>query len=109
MEIKGIIIITVLVLLVIYILIKIFKILLSRSEFVSEKIKNKADSKYELLLIRFKQNYSRQPTHHELFGLVVEVSHAIIKMPGKTGHSRRQRVRKYLLEKNKIVKNYRMR
>jgi hypothetical protein len=109
MELKGIIIIAGLVLLLIIVLFKIFKILKSffePGEFISDKIKSRSDRKFDKSLFRFKQIHKRNPTHDELFRIIINVSHMTILMPGKTGHWKRQRVRKYLLEKNHIVKNY---
>jgi len=109
MELKGIIIIVFAVLLFFYVLIKVLKILFAPSEFISDKIKKRADRKFDKLIYRFKKRHKRSPTHDELFRIVINVSHMTILMPGKTGHWKRQRVRKYLLEKNHIVKNYIMR
>ena len=78
--------------------------------FLTAKTKAKAERKFKRRLDGFKRKHKRKPTHNELFRMVIQASHdTIIYRKGHSGHWGRQKVRKYLLEKHKIVKNYRMR
>jgi hypothetical protein len=88
-----------------------------RWPFLSPRIKAKAERKYRKLLSKFKRRHRRKPSKDDLFGIVVTASHHTFPVKGrnvrrwtkgKRGHRNRQKVRKYLLEKHKIVKNYRM-
>lgn len=83
---------------------KLFKIY--KKPFLSDKVKAKADWKYTKLLNKFRRIHHRQPTHDELFRIVINASHITIRRRGKGGHWGRQKVRKYLLEKNSIKDDY---
>jgi hypothetical protein len=91
-----------------YILIKFFKKILSKKQilFLSSRLKAKADWKFKKLCTKFKQKHHRNPTRDELFRITINASHITIRQKGRKGHLRRQKVRKYLLEKHKIVKEY---
>jgi hypothetical protein len=86
--------------------------------FLTSKTKSKADRKYRKLLAEFKRKHKRKPSQKDLFGVVVAASHYTVPVKGKNvrrftkgerGHWNRQKVRKYLSEKYKIVENYKMR
>ncbi|MEK6894645.1 MAG: hypothetical protein AABX10_04230 [Nanoarchaeota archaeon] len=72
-------------------------------------IKIKADRKFKKLLNKFKRKNKRDPTKNELFRIIISASHITIRRANNRGHWGRQRVRKYLLEKHKVVKKYLMR
>ena len=81
-------------------------------------IKVKSDKKFKKLLSRFKKRNRRNPTKKELFRIIIGASHHTFPVKGrnvrrwtkgKVGHWNRQKIRKYLLEKHKVVKNYKMR
>jgi len=74
--------------------------------FLPLRIKAKADRKFNKLLNIFKRKYRRAPTRNELFGIAISASHITIRKRGKRGHWGRQKIRKYLLEKHKIVEKY---
>jgi len=83
--------------------------------FLTAKTKAKADRKYRKLLSEFKRKHKRIPTKDDLFRVVITASHHTFPVKGrnvrkwtkgKRGHWNRQKVRKYLLEKHKIVENY---
>ena len=95
----------------IYILIRIFKKLLSDQDKIrlSEDVKSKADWKFNKLLKKFKQEHKRNPTRDELFRIVINASHITIRRRGNKAHWGRQKVRKYLLEKHHVAKKYTMR
>lgn len=85
--------------------------------FLSVAIKSKADRKYAKILAEFKKKHKRKPSKDELIKIVVTASHHTFPVKGKNvrkwtigkkGHWNRQKVRKYLLEKHKIIKNYKM-
>jgi uncharacterized membrane protein len=80
-----------------------------RRTHLSEETKSRADRAFNSLIIQFEHRYDRVPSRRELFRGAIEASHIIEKSRGWTGHCERQRIRKYLLEKNKVVKNFRMR
>ena len=97
---------------VIKILLKLLqKIGLARKKqlFLSGRIKRKADRKFNKLLNKFKREHKRNPTRNELFRIVINASHITIRRRGHKGHWGRQKVRKYLSEKNHIVKEFTMR
>ena len=78
--------------------------------FLTPKTKSKADMKFNKLLTKFRREHKRKPTKNDLFRVVINASHLTVRYrKGRGGHWGRQKVRKYLLEKHKIVKNYRMR
>jgi hypothetical protein len=108
MKTTGVIIIAGAILLFIYVLIKVLQTLFKPSEFISSKIKSRADRKFSKLFFRFKKEHNRNPNHDELFRIVINASHITIRLPGKRGHFERQKIRKYLLEKHEIVKNYKI-
>ncbi len=95
----------------IIILLRILKKLFLKKKkiFLSAKIKAKADWKFKKLLNKFKQEHNREPTRDELFRIIINASHITIRRRGGKGHWGRQKVRKYLLEKHEIVKNFIMR
>ena len=85
--------------------------------FLTAKTKVKAERKYRKILAKFKRNHKRKPTKDDLFRVVITASHHTFPVKGKNvrkwtkgkrGHWNRQKVRKYLLEKHNIVKNFRM-
>ena len=85
--------------------------------FLPTQIKSKAERKYNKLLAEFKRKHKRKPSNNDLFMVVVAASHHTYPvkgrnsrrwMRGKGGHWKRQKVRKYLTEKHKIVENYKM-
>ena len=85
--------------------------------FLSAKAKRKADLKYSKILAKFKREHKRKPTKNDLFRIVITASHHTLPvrgknsrrwMRGKGGHWKRQKVRRYLLEKHKIVEKYKM-
>lgn len=81
----------------------------SRYEFLKNTaLRKRADSAFTKRLSKFKKKYKRNPNKKEVFLLVVNASHDAVKQRGGKGHWTRQRVRKYLLEKNNIAKNYKM-
>src|SRR3989344_4427211 len=74
-----------------------------KKHFLSQRVKSKADKKFYKLAYRFKKKYRREPNRNERFRIVINASHITIKRKGKRGHWGRQKVRKYLLEKHKVV------
>ncbi len=89
-----------------------------RSTFLPAKTKAKAERKYRKILAEFKRKHRRKPTKDDLFRVVITASHYTFPVKGRNvrrwtkgnrGHWNRQKVRKYLLEKHNIVKNYKMR
>ena len=83
--------------------------------FLPPKIKSKADRKYSMILNKFKRNHKRKPTKDDLFRIVITASHHTYPvkgrnsrrwMRGNSGHWKRQKVRKYLLEKHNIVERF---
>jgi hypothetical protein len=77
-----------------------------RKIFLSRRVRIKADRKFNKLLTKFKNKHHHKPNRKELRWIVVNASHMTIRRGGHSGHWGRQKVRKYLLEKNKIVDNY---
>jgi hypothetical protein len=122
--------IIILILIFIFFLIKFLKELFSKPKkkfkkkpskrkkvFLTAKTKAKADRKYGKLLAEFKRKHKRKPSKDDLFRVVIAASHHTFPVKGrnvrrwtkgKRGHWNRQKVRKYLLEKHNIVKNYKM-
>jgi hypothetical protein len=77
--------------------------------FLPARIKVLANKKFNLMKYRFKKRYKREPSKEEYFRMIIQISHLIYRKRGNKAHWKRQRVRKYLLEKNRIVKEYIMR
>jgi hypothetical protein len=89
-----------------------------KKDFLPSKTKAKANRKYRKLLAEFKRKHKRKPSKNDLFKVVIAASHHTFPVKGrnvrrftkgKIGHWNRQKVRKYLLKKYKIVENYKMR
>lgn len=85
--------------------------------FLTSKTKAKADRKYGKLLAEFKRKHKRKPSRDDLIKVVIAASHHTFPVKGinvrkwtkgTRGHWNRQKVRKYLLEKHKIVENFKM-
>jgi len=85
--------------------------------FLTARTKAKAERKYRKILAEFKRKYKRKPTKKDLRRVVITASHHTYPTKGrnsrrwmrrKRGHWNRQKVRKYLLAKHNIDKNYRM-
>ncbi|MFH1290330.1 MAG: hypothetical protein ABIH92_02885 [Nanoarchaeota archaeon] len=76
--------------------------------FLKVELQKKADSCFAKRLRDFKKKHNRKPDRNEIFLLVVSTSHDAIKQRTRIGHRTRQRVRKYLLLKNNIRKDYKM-
>ena len=77
--------------------------------FLSYKTRVRAERKFRKRLRIFKRTHKRNPTKNELFMTVVNASHITDRRHGHKGHWKTQKIRKYLLEKHKIVKKYKMR
>lgn len=78
--------------------------------FLTSKTKVKAEQDFQKLLAKFKRKHKRKPSKGDLFWIIVQASHFTIRYrKGLSGHWWRQKVRKYLLEKHKVVKKYKMR
>jgi len=94
----------------IYIIFRILKIIfpLKKKLFLSARVKAKADRKFNKLLHKFKQTHHRKPTRNDIFRIIINASHITIRRRGHKGHWGRQKVRKYLLEKHNVMKEYRM-
>jgi hypothetical protein len=78
---------------------------------LSNKIRSRADKYFRRTIKEFKNRHHRKPDRDELFSLVVKTSHRTIgirRLGGVEGHIKRQRIRKYLLLKNRIRKRYRL-
>ena len=99
-------------------ILKLEKKKLSKRVFLSAKDKARVERKYNKLLAEFKRKHKRKPTKDDLFRVVIAASHHTFPVKGrnvkwwtkgKRGHWNRQKVRKYLLEKHKIVEDFRMR
>lgn len=101
----------VVIILAIWALYKFFLFLLRKQHkyYLPNRIKVKADWKYSKLLNKFKKRYHREPNKNEKFRIGINASHITIRRRGKKGHLGRQKIRKYLLEKNKVVEKYNMR
>ncbi len=81
----------------------------SKYEFLKNTaLRKRADSAFAKRLSKFKKKHKRNPNRNEIFLIIVNASHDAVKRRGGKGHWTRQRVRKYLLEKNNIAKNYKM-
>lgn len=73
-------------------------------------VKSKADRKFNKLLGKFKRSHgNRSPTKNEMFRIIINASHITLRRNTKRGHWGRQKVRKYLLEKHGVVKEYKPR
>lgn len=70
------------------------------------RLKIKADKKFKKLLKKFEERNKRKPNKKELFRIIINASHITIRKSGKRAHFGRQKIRKYLLEKHKVVKKY---
>jgi hypothetical protein len=112
------IVIAILALFLIFFVLRYLKALFQRQQFLTQETRLKADRKYAKLLSAFIERNNRKPSKDEKFRLVITASHHVFPvkgrnsrrwMRGKRGHWKRQRVRKYLLEKHDIVKDYKMR
>ncbi|PIN81330.1 hypothetical protein COV13_01670 [Candidatus Woesearchaeota archaeon CG10_big_fil_rev_8_21_14_0_10_32_9] len=101
--------IAVFIIIVYFILKLIYRILVKPKLKLSKKVKIKADKKYEKLLAKFKKLKKRSPNKNDKFRLIINASHITIRRKGIKGHWGRQKVRKYLLEKHKVVDKYKMR
>lgn len=116
MDLIKLILIIILILFLIRLLQKLFKVkprkkfrrLKPRKKiFLKAKTKAKADRKYYKLLNKLRKDNNKEPTKDKKFRIVINASHITIRYrKGKSGHWGRQKVRKYLLEKHNIVKNY---
>lgn len=111
--------IVILALILVFFILRSVKRLLSkrRKIFLSGKSKSKAERKYRKLLAQFNRKHKRKPSKDDLFKIVITASHHTFPVKGKNsrnwmrgrkGHWKRQKVRKYLLEKHNIVENFRM-
>ena len=70
-----------------------------------------AQKYFNKTLREFRNKKHRKPNRNEMFLLVVKASHRAIgikRAGGSIGHIKRQRIRKYLLLKNKIRDNYKI-
>ena len=76
--------------------------------FLSWRIRARADRKFNKRLNIFKQRNKRKPTKNELVRIAINASHTTIRKRGKRAHWQRQKIRKYVLEKRNIVKNFKM-
>lgn len=76
--------------------------------FLQYRVKARAERKFKKRLRIFKGIHKRNPTKNELIMTVVNASHITDRRHGHRGHWKRQKIRKYLLEKHNIVKNYKM-
>jgi len=99
-------------LIILYVVLKLISKLfqkIRRTRPLSWRLKNRSDRKFNKLIKKFKYKNKRNPTRDEIFRIIINASHITIRRKGKSGHLGRQKVRKYLLEKHNVVKNYTMR
>ncbi|MBS3085140.1 hypothetical protein J4225_00450 [Candidatus Pacearchaeota archaeon] len=90
------------------IIISFFKIT-SKYEFLKNiDLQKKSDLAFAKRLHKFKKQHKRKSNRNEIFLIAVTTSHDVVKQLRRRGHWTRQRVRKYLLEKNKIREHYKM-
>ena len=82
--------------------------LVQKRIYLSRRIRIRADRKFNKLLNKFKREHKHKPTKNDLFRIVISASHITIRRRGAKGHWGRQKVRKYLLEKHEIVKEFTM-
>lgn len=75
--------------------------------FLASHVKKKARGKNQKLIDKFIRENGREPTRGELIRLAIRASHLAIKKRGRSGHWKRQKVRKVLLEERGI--RFRMR
>ncbi|MFA6073608.1 MAG: hypothetical protein WC758_05835 [Candidatus Woesearchaeota archaeon] len=95
---------------VLYLFIKfLIKLIRESRTKISAETQNRADEIFNRLIYQFEQKYERSPNRNEIFRRAINASHIVEKKRGLIGHLQRQRIRKYLLEKNKIVRNYKIR
>jgi len=80
-----------------------------KRRFLSDKLQSIADRKFYNSVNRFKKRHNRIPNRNEKFRIAIQVSHYIIKRRDVKGHWIRQKIRKHLLEKNKVVEKFTMR
>jgi len=87
-----------------------FKLLKEPRIKLPDWVKAKADRKFNKLLNQFKYSHHfRNPNKNELFRIIISASHITNRRRGIRAHWSRQKIRKYLLEKNDVVKDYKMR
>lgn len=87
-----------------------FKLLKEPRINLPDWVKAKADRKFNKLLNQFKhRNHFRKPSKNELFRIIISASHITDRRHGFKAHWSRQKIRKYLLEKNNVVKDFKMR
>jgi|GEM_PF-3686695 len=58
--------------------------------------------------IHIKKKRKKKLNGNDLFRAAINASHRVIRKGGSKGHWKRQKARKYLLEKNKVVRKYKM-
>ena len=68
-----------------------------KQPYLPEHVKEKGRRTLDVHIARFRRECRREPTEKELVGLIVKVSHIVIKRRGKGGHWERQKLRKVLL------------
>jgi len=76
--------------------------------YLPPRMKARAERKYKKRLRIWRTQHKRNPSKSEKFTIVVSASHTVVRSHSKWGHWERQKIRKYLLEKHKIVKKYTM-
>jgi hypothetical protein len=76
---------------------------------LTEETRSRADEVFDRLIYQFEERYEREPDRNEKFRRAINTSHIVERRRGWKGHSQRQRIRKYLLEKNRVVRNFKMR
>jgi hypothetical protein len=79
------------------------------SKALPAEIKISADRNFNIAIKRFQELHGRKPNKNEKIGIAVKISHYITRRDGWEGHWTRQKIRKYLLEKNKVVGKFMMR
>jgi hypothetical protein len=84
------------------------RILKEKNKLLSHRTKQISYKKFENIISRFRLKHKRYPDKNEFFKIAIDVSHIVVKRNGFKGHWERQCIRKYLLEKNKVVKEYNM-
>ena len=108
MEIDKSLIRIIIFILILYFLFKLFKTIFKKP-FLSKHLKYKSEQKYHKLHYRFVKARYREPDKNEKFRMVIQASHIAHRHRGSKGHWVRQKIRKHLLEKHKIVHKYIMR
>jgi len=71
-------------------------------------VKSMADSTFKTSLKKFEKLKKRKATRNEKVGLIVQTSHEVMKESGERGHWKRQKIRKFLSERYKVVSLYKM-